>query len=91
MRGCTPHYRRPLPEIVAFRKQMAWMLRDQGVVLPITDRVKVSLLAARHADGGDLSNVLQGLIQALDGHTLGKPDAILEDDKQITQLHAQWI
>lgn len=91
VRGCTPHYRRPLSEIVAFRRQMALQLREQGLPLPITKRLKVSLLAYRHADGGDLANILQGLIQALDGNTLSKEDAILEDDAQINQLHAQWI
>lgn len=91
VRGCTPHYRRPLPEIVDFRRQMAMQLREQGVPLPITKALKVSLLARRHSDGGDLANILQGLVQALDGNTLGKEDAILADDKQINQLHAQWI
>lgn len=91
MRGCTPHYRRPLLEIVEFRRQMARQLRESGVPLPITHKLKVSLLAHRHADGGDIANLLQGLVQALDGNTLGKDDAILADDKQINQLHAQWI
>lgn len=91
VRGCTPHYRRPLPEIVEFRRQMARQLREQGVALPISDKVKISLLARRHSDGGDLPNLMQGLVQALDGGTLGKADAILADDKQINQLHAQWV
>lgn len=90
VRGCTPHYRRPLPEIVEFRRQMAAQLREQGVVLPITKRVGVTLIANKHAHGGDLPNILQGLVQALDGGTLGKEFAILEDDGLINQLHAQW-
>lgn len=91
VRGCTPHYRRSLPEIVDFRRQMAAQLREAGVPLPITRRVGVTLMAHRHADGGDLPNLLQGLVQALDGNTLGRDDAILDDDKQIGVLHAQWI
>lgn len=91
VRGCTPHYRRPLPEIVEFRRQMAEQLRGQGIPLPITRQLKLSLLAKRHSDGGDIANLLQGLVQALDGHTLGRENAILDDDKLINQLHAQWI
>lgn len=91
VRGCTPHYRRPLPEIVEFRRQMAEQLRAAGVPLPIERRLGVTLMAARHADGGDLPNLLQGLVQALDGNTLGRDNAILDDDKQIGVLHAQWI
>lgn len=90
VRGCTPHYRRPLAEIVEFRRQLAAQLREQAVHLPITKKVGVTLIANRHSDGGDLSNLLHGLIQALDGHTLGKEDAILEDDGQINKIHAQW-
>lgn len=90
VRGCTPHYRRPLLEIVEFRNQMARQLREQGVPLPITKRVGVTLIATKHAHGGDLPNLMQGLVQALDGGTLGKDNAILEDDRQIVQLHAQW-
>ena len=91
VKGCTPHYRSPLPEIVEFRQQMARSLREQGIPLPITKRVGVTLMATRHADGGDLPNLLQGLVQALDGNTLGRDNAILDDDKQIGVLHAQWI
>ena len=91
VRGSTPHYRRPLPEIVDFRDHMAAQLREQKVELPIETPIKISLLAKRHCEGGDLANILQGLIQALDGNTLGKENAILADDGQITRLHAQWI
>ena len=89
VRGCTPHYRRPLPEIVEFRRQIAAQLREQGVSLPISKRVGVTLIANKHAHGGDLANLLQGLVQALNGGTLGKEFAILEDDRLINQLHAQ--
>ncbi len=91
VRGCTPHYRRPLPEIVQFRREMAAQLREAGVPLPISKRVAVTLMAKKHSEGGDLPNLLQGLVQALDGGTLGRDDAILDDDKQIGVLHAQWI
>ncbi len=90
VRGCTPHYRRPLPEIVEFRRQMADQLLQQGVPLPIKRRIGVTLIATRHSDGGDLANLLQGLVQALDGHTLGKESAILADDGQINRLVAEW-
>lgn len=89
--GCTPHYRRPLVEIVQFRKEIAAQLREQNVALPITRKVHVTLRATRHLHGGDLSNLLQGPIQALDGGTLGIENAILADDKQICVLHAEWI
>lgn len=86
-----PHYRRPLLEIVEFRRQIAEQLRIQHILLPITKKVSLTVMAHRHADGGDLANILQAAVQALDGGTLGKENAILADDSQIVRLHAQWL
>lgn len=93
--GCTPHYRRPPKEIIEFRKQMAAQLRSHGLTLPLSRNVGVTLIARRHCDGGDLTNLLmgyvQGLVQALDGNGIGdQTDKILMDDNQIQQLHAVW-
>jgi hypothetical protein len=93
MRGCFPHYRRPLPEIVALRRAIYTQLVDQHVKLPITKKLHLSVNCHRHEDGCDLSNIVQAICQALDGKTLSisKTDIILVDDSQIISLSARWI
>lgn len=91
VKGCLPHYRRPLAEILAMRSQIADALRARGVMLPLKGDIHLRVAARRHFDGGDLSNVVQGVCQALDGGTLGRPNAILEDDGQVVTLSARWV
>ncbi len=93
LRGCFPHYRRPLPEIMALREAIRFQLEQQRVPLPITKRLHLSINANQHEDGCDLSNIVQAICQALDGKTLSltKTDIILQDDSQIISLSARWI
>ena len=93
LKGCFPHYRRPLEEIMEFRRAIRSQLVDQHVALPITRKIHLTIHANKHEDGCDLSNIVQAVCQALDGKTLSidKTDIILADDSQIICIHAQWI
>jgi len=91
LKGCFPHYRRPLSEIVALRRAIFLQLSDQRVKLPIEKRLHLSVNCHKHADCSDLSNIVQAVCQALDGKTLNKSEAILVDDSQVTSLSARWI
>lgn len=91
LRGCFPHYRRPLAEIVALRRIIFVLLSDQHVALPIEKKLHLSINCHRHKDGCDLSNIVQAICQALDGKTLDKKEAILVDDSQVISLSARWI
>lgn len=93
MRGCFPHYRRPLNEIIALRRAIYGQLVDQHVKLPITKKLHLSINCHKHEDGCDLSNIVQAICQALDGKTLSidKQNIILVDDSQINSLSARWI
>ena len=90
--GCLPHYRRPLQEILALRKVIAMELRGTRLELPLKKKLTLSIIARKHEGGNkeDLANIVQAVCQALDGSTLGKEDAILEDDSQIIQINARW-
>mgnify|MGYP001952375539 CR=1 FL=1 len=91
VKGCLPHYRRPLQEIVKFRRLIHDDLTEAGVTLPLEGEYHLRILARKHTDGGDLSNIIQGVCQALDGNTLDKSKAILKDDGQIITITARWI
>jgi len=93
LKGCFPHYRRPLQEIIEFRRAIYTQLVDQRETLPITRKIHLTIHANKHEDGCDLSNIVQAVCQALDGKTLSidKSDIILVDDSQIACIQAQWI
>jgi hypothetical protein len=93
LKGCFPHYRRPLAEIIALRHAIYDQLVAQRVALPIKKKLHLSINATRHEHGCDLSNIVQAICQALDGKTLSieKHDIILVDDSQIISLSARWI
>ena len=93
LRGCFPHYRRPLSEIIALRHAIYDKLTQQHVQLPIRKKIHLSINANKHEHGCDLSNIVQAICQALDGKTLSidKHDIVLEDDSQIISLSARWI
>lgn len=92
IKGCLPHYRRPLPEIVELRERIYKRLSElmPHLDLPLTCEIHLRVVAKKHADGGDLSNILQAVVQAIDGNTLG-PNKVLADDKQIAFMSARWI
>jgi hypothetical protein len=91
LKGCFPHYRRPISEIVALRRAIYVQLTDKHVKLPIEKKLHLSINCHRHVDGCDLSNVVQAICQAIDGKTLNKTEAILVDDSQVISLSARWI
>lgn len=93
LRGCFPHYRRPLSEISELRHAIFDQLQRQHVPLPITKRITLSINAFRHESGCDLSNIIQGICQALDGKTLSlnNKDVILKDDSQVIAITARWV
>ena len=91
VKGCLPHYRRPLEDIIKLRSHIATELQERGVSLPIGEPVHLRILARRHTDGGDLSNIIQAVCQALDGDTLDRKQAPLVSDSQILTIHARWI
>jgi len=93
LRGCFPHYRRPLSEIIDLRHTIYDQLVTQRVQLPIKKKLHLSINANKHESGCDLSNIVQAICQALDGKTLSidKHDIILVDDSQIISLSARWI
>lgn len=93
IKGCLPHYRRPLAEIIELRERIYKRISTQqpGRQFPITHEIHLRVVAKKHADGGDLSNILQAVCQALDSSTLSASPALLKDDKQITFLSARWM
>ena len=91
VKGCLPHYRRPIQEIMTLRGEIAASLVSRGIALPITREVHLIVSARKHHDGGDLSNIVQAVCQALDGNTLNKAEAILVDDGQVVRISARWI
>lgn len=91
VKGCFPHYRRPLGEIIELRKAIHKSLLDREVKLPLEGECHLRIAARRHYDGGDLSNIMQAVCQAIDGNTLDKSTAILHDDGQLISIHARWI